>query len=350
MIKKIKTIRDRDEIVFFPTPAFWNEEQQTWDIEIAGALFDPMKVKMRKKLMVRLLRRFMKVPLAELDTDVFRDRIRPFTANALRGRTIEIRMGSMNFELQKRTKRNGHFSSQIQMTSEQIALLVEEGAVTNRVLKFRCVLDEMDQRVIEGRSHLLLPEGQSVISDVDDTIKFTDVGHRIELLKNTFLREFTPIQGMSELYRKWSREGADFHFVSASPWQLINPLLALMDHEQFPVGTFSLRNFRWRDPVLRRVLSEKWIGKSKVIRRIVKRYPQRNYVLIGDSAERDPELYAHLAEEFSDQIRAIFIRQVPGFEMTDARVARLRRQLSGTEFSTFESVSDLPRQLGAVRG
>lgn len=343
VMKKGKVIREQDEVVFFPSAASWNESSCTWEVTIEGAVFDPSRIKMRKKLMVRLLRQVMKVSAEQLDCDIFKDRIRPFTANALKGRGIRIRVGSLEFELEKRTKRNGHFSSSFSLDQDQVDTLVEEGAITNRVLNYELVLNDWDERLINGRVHLLFPTGESIISDVDDTIKFTNVGNRNELLKNTFLREFQSIQGMAELFQNWSITGVDFHFVSASPWQLINPLRQLLDDQQFPHGTFSLRTFRWRDQVFKRVVSEKWVGKAKVIRKFIERFPDRSYVLIGDSVERDPELYAHLAEKFQEQIKAIFIRQVADFEMTDARIRRIQSQINGTRFITFNSSEDLPK-------
>lgn len=345
MIKKGKPIREHDEVVFFPSAGAWCQESRVWKVRISGAIYDPQKVKIRKKLMVRLLRRVMKVPLEELKGELFQQRIEPFTANLLKGRGIRIRIGSQEFEFATKSKRNGHFSEDIAFSQEEIDVLVEEGAVTNRVLCFQLVLPDGDDRTVNGRVHLLPPTGNSVISDVDDTIKITSVGNRDELLKNTFLREFRAIDGMSRIYKDWSDQGIDFHFVSASPWQLITPLSHLLSTESFPLGTFDLRVFRWRDQVIKRVVSNKWVGKSKVIRGLIQRFPERKYFLIGDSVERDPELYAHLAEEFNQQIRGIFIRQVPGFAMSESRISKIRSQINQTEFAMYDCQSELPNEL-----
>ena len=57
-------------------------------------------------------------------------------------------------------------------------------------------------------SNLLLvpPAGLSIISDIDDTIKESNVIHKRELMLNTFLREFVPVEGMSALYQRWQTE------------------------------------------------------------------------------------------------------------------------------------------------
>ena len=55
-------------------------------------------------------------------------------------------------------------------------------------------------------------------------VKVTAVGNRRELLANTLLREFRAVPGMPEIYRGWETDGAAFHYVSASPWQLASCL------------------------------------------------------------------------------------------------------------------------------
>jgi phosphatidate phosphatase APP1 len=345
MIKKGKPIRDREEVVFFPTAARWDSETNHWCLQISGAVYDPQKIKMQKKLMVRVLRRILKASNAQVESELFQNRIRPFTANVLKGRAIPIQIGSRFFDLQKRTKRNGHFTANVKLTPQEVDSLVKEGAVTNRLLNFNLILGDSDDRKISGRVHLLLPGGNSVISDIDDTIKLTNVGNRAELLRNTFLRDFEPIDGMADQYRKWADAGADFHYVSASPWQLVHPLSEFLNALAFPQGTLNLMVYKIRDSVVRRLVSEKWIGKAKVIRKLVRSFPQRNYILVGDSVERDPELYAHLAESFPNQIKAILIRQVPDFEMAPSRVKRIQSQLSGKSFKTFAHHQELPDSL-----
>jgi phosphatidate phosphatase APP1 len=50
--------------------------------------------------------------------------------------------------------------------------------------------------------------------------------------------------------------------------------------------------------------------KLKVIGDLFQRYPQRRFVLVGDSGERDPEVYGRLTREFPAQVVHIFIRDV----------------------------------------
>src|SRR5688572_27584924 len=76
----------------------------------------------------------------------------------------------------------------------------------------------------KGKIRFLEPEGLSVISDIDDTIKITHVpaGKRT-VLRNTFLKPFKAAEGMRERYLKFVAEAGPsshicFHYVSGSPW------------------------------------------------------------------------------------------------------------------------------------
>ena len=56
-----------------------------------------------------------------------------------------------------------------------------------------------------------------VISDIDDTVKITEVRDRHAMLRNTFLREFQPVPGMADFYQTLARSnGAAFHYTPHS--------------------------------------------------------------------------------------------------------------------------------------
>jgi phosphatidate phosphatase APP1 len=93
-----------------------------------------------------------------------------------------------------------------------------------------------DGRVFESAMLCIPPVGVSVISDIDDTIKLTHVHNTRLMLRATFLDEWLAVPGMPELYRDWANQGASFHYVSSSPWQLQQPLEALLVKAGFPPG------------------------------------------------------------------------------------------------------------------
>jgi len=69
--------------------------------------------------------------------------------------------------------------------------------------------------------------------------------------------------------------------------------------------------------------------KVGVIDALMRRFPERQFVLVGDSGERDPEVYRELASRFPNQVRAILIRDVRGEDLSSDRFVKLYEKLPG---------------------
>lgn len=149
-----------------------------------------------------------------------------------------------------------------------------------------------------------------MISDIDDTIKDSNVLKQRELLLNTFLHVFKPVAGMAEQYQSWksSHPNISFHYVSSSPRQLYSALNDFLREQQFPLGALHLRDIRVSDELFGTETSEN--HKLTAIGKLFLAFPGRRYVLMGDSGEADPEIYGDIARRFPRQIIAIYIRDV----------------------------------------
>jgi phosphatidate phosphatase APP1 len=181
-----------------------------------------------------------------------------------------------------------------------------------------------------------------VISDIDDTIKITEVRNRHALLRNTFLREFTSVPRMAEFYQLIARSNdAQFHYVSASPWQLHVAIVEFLEIHNFPRGTFVMKEFRWKNRTFLSLFSDPEKYKPTVIEPLLKRFPKRHFILIGDSGERDPEIYAALARQYPEQIAAVYIRDVTGESATTARYTKAFRGLPNELWQVFSNPSEL---------
>ncbi|MBI4860622.1 MAG: App1 family protein, partial [Candidatus Riflebacteria bacterium] len=208
------------------------------------------------------------------------------------------------------------------------------GSPASPDLGFDALLGEGDSRRFEGSAALVGKRGVSVISDIDDTVKVTDVANRRELLANTFIRPFKAVAGMADAYACWARAGAAFHFVSSSPWQLYPSLVEFFDQERFPRAALHLKLFRFKDSSVLSLLDKPEKHKIPTIEAIIGRFPERTFVLVGDSTEKDPEIYGEIARKHRDRVGAIFIRGVPPSDVPLAR---------------FDSAfKDLPRALWTV--
>ena len=170
-----------------------------------------------------------------------------------------------------------------------------------------------------GRVILIGPRGLSLVSDIDDTIKVTEVpGDKDVVLRNTFCHDFIAANGMSEKYRSFSETA--FHYVSGGPWQLYQPLSDFLSAQGFPAGTFHFnyfpKNFLAEDT--REHLKDSLCGslgrtyshKVEQITRLMQRFPEREFILVGDSGELDVEVYRRIRELFGARVREIWIRDV----------------------------------------
>lgn len=71
-------------------------------------------------------------------------------------------------------------------------------------------------------------------------------------------------------------------------------------------------------------------------------FPRRCFVLVGDSAEQDPEIYGELARANPERIAAIFIRDVTGEPVDAPRYAQALRGLPAGRSTLFTDPDGLP--------
>ncbi len=246
-------IKRNEYAVLYPTFGHWDFEHQRWRLTVSGSIYEPGPDNLRKRLFLRILKRLLKASPAELQSEVFQHRLRGFLVLTEKGKTVVVRLGDRSEVLRRKSRRNGHFRGSVLLGDAEANELADKGVLNQGWLDLSVVPPLDDSRRFTGRVQLIGETGLSVISDIDDTIKVSEVGHRRRLLRNTFLRQFRPVPGMSDLYRRWADAGAAFHYVSSSPWQLYSCLARLIDDAGFPTGSFHLRSVRFRDPSVLRL-------------------------------------------------------------------------------------------------
>jgi len=192
-----------------------------------------------------------------------------------------------------------------------------EGAA--RWVHFRLVDTRTSARPTEGGALLVPPEGVSVVSDIDDTIRKTEVQNRHRMMLNTFARPFTPVHGMARRYRDLARQPQTcFHYLSSSPLQLLPSLRYFLNQAGFPPGSVHLRESTLvRDWIPS--AAESRAHKRATLERLAQDFPQRRFLLIGDSGEADPEIYGEWARAHPQQLEAVLIRDLAGTPREDAR-------------------------------
>ncbi|KAK2819996.1 hypothetical protein FQN49_007826, partial [Arthroderma sp. PD_2] len=154
--------------------------------------------------------------------------------------------------------------------------------------------------------------GWAVISDVDDTIKYTQTPDAIGILRTTFVEEPKAIAGMSEMYTHiQQRLNPTWFYLSASPYNLYQFLHEFI-RSGFPQGTLLLREGSWMDlaGLLKSFTQGTQEYKVNQLTKVFEWLPKRKVLCIGDSTQSDPEAYAEAYKKHKGWIKAIYIRKV----------------------------------------
>jgi len=197
-------------------------------------------------------------------------------------------------------------------------------------------------------AEILIPSARAsfgIISDIDDTVLQTHVTQTLKMIWVTLSGSaFTRVafDGTSALYRALARGASGeadnpVFYVSKSPWNLYDFLIDFIDHHGLPRGPLLLRDIGLHDapPV---------DHKSAAVRELLELYPDLPFVLIGDSGERDPEVYLEAAARYPRRIVAIYIRDLAGKSRkrdagNRARTLSEQARVLGTELLWIEHAS-----------
>ena len=195
--------------------------------------------------------------------------------------------------------------------------------------------DPHDEVPRVGQALYLTPPASAaygVISDMDDTVLQSHVtdfirAARMVLLENARTR--LPFPGVAAFYRALQKgstgeAGNPIFYVSSSPWNLYDVIAEFLELQGIPAGPLLLRDWDLGPSLLRNAGY-----KTGVIREILGTYPSLPFILVGDSAQEDPEIYTDIVATHPGRILAVYIRNVrqhpqesPAVRELSERVAR----------------------------
>ena len=325
-------IRPNEELIFFPTLARPIGDGR-WDARLHGVLFKPETGSIKRKLFVRAIARAAGVRHDEFAGPLLMRRLGAFLVDNKSRRRVSVAIEGRTVVLGPST-RNGHMLGR-----------VEFAGIGGDTVDYAAAESESADRCFLGRVHLLPATGLSVVCDIDDTIKHSKVPDIPALLRNTFLRSYRAVDAVGGLCRTLGAAGAAMHYVSASPWQLYIPLSEFMEAQRLPRGSFHLKSFRVKDRSAISLLAPPRRFKMGVIEPMLRDWPGRKFVLVGDSTEMDPEIYGELARRFPPQVVGVLIRNIFG-EERDA--PRYRSAFAGLASHRWELLTDEDDWSGAA--
>lgn len=209
------------------------------------------------------------------------------------------------------------------------------------------------KRRVEVRpARVLVPPEEArlvVVSDLDDTVIHTDATSLWKMVRNVALgnsRTRLPFAGVAPFYRALAlgddeAPGNALFYVSSSPWNLYDPLIEFLELHGIPAGPLFLRDWGLTESEL--LPTSHGDHKLEALRRLLTLYPERRFLLIGDSGQEDPEIYVRVVAENPGRIAAVHIRNLPleDVERPDA-VRRLAAEVrrSGSELLLVDTTLD----------
>lgn len=346
-------IKADENLIFFRTVAWLDTASDEWHIPIHAWVYEFQDSKVRKKIVAKSLEKKYQLKPTEDNEANFSQRVNLMLADNERGKTVAIKLADKQYVLRK-SEANGHINDLLIVPDQEIRrLLAVVGGEANSLhtpsgdwLEFTAsvTLENSVDRVFKGRSLLLPSEGMSIISDIDDTVKISDVRDHKKLFNNTFYNDFVAVPMMAKTYQKWRDEGLSLHFVSSSPWQLYSPLVEFMHKQGFPEATVNLKAIRLKDSSVLNLFKLGTETKPLQIEPILNNHPKRKFILVGDSGEQDPEVYAALFERYPNQIQQIYIRNVTAETANDERFTKVFENVPKEQWALFTdpSVLSLP--------
>ncbi len=208
------------------------------------------------------------------------------------------------------------------------------------------------------RAHVLVPANEAqfgVISDIDDTVMQSHATELLRMAKLTFLgNAYTrlPFPGVAAFYRALVGSGPvenPIAYVSSSPWNLYDLIVDFFELQEIPPGPMFLRD--WGITTEELLPTEHSRHKLLAIETLFEFYGDLPFILIGDSGQQDPEIYAEIVRRYADRVLAVYVRDVSEDRRREHAILELTKEVieSGSSLILAEDTLQMA-QHGADNG
>jgi len=303
-----------------------------WIVPIRGRVNKPNDTTVRKGLFATLLQEAYGLRESPATADNFDERIRWFMVIGESGLRLMTRIGEHPMAIDA-SDSNGYLDA--------TTTIPQRASASSQTFALHATLEEKDDRFFQGAVVAPTAGAVMIVTDIDDTIKVSHVTNTAMLLDYTFYRDYEAVPGMAALYRRRSDAGAAFHYVSSSPWQPYVPIRDFMLGAGFPLGAMHLKRVHVTDGTFLDLFKSGTETKPARIETLLERFPGHHFVLVGDSGEQDPEVYASLLHQHPQQVVGVYIRNVTGESPSDPRFQRAFAGIERTRWGLFLRPADL---------
>jgi len=299
-------------------------------------LYETNKADKKRKNMLAMLSRYM--------------------SKALPGREVVVECLEQHFTL--KTDQEGYFEATLEL----------EGQVTVKgwtPVSYHLRENKVGKNTVPpAEGEIYFPEANQefgIVSDVDDTIIVSKASKALQklnliLFKNAKTR--LPFTGVAAFYEAL-RNGPDrkccnpLFYVSSSEYNLYDFLVDFCESQGIPKGVFLLQKYKNNLWEILKSGGGSHTHKADKIRHLLEVYPDTNFVLIGDSGQRDALLYSRIVEEYPKRIKVIYIRNVsaagPRIEHLNELAKKVQKE--GVDMLLVEDTAEAARhalQMGLI--
>jgi len=337
-------ITDDTSVLIFDAPAFRRSASDPWEASIRSYVFDT------QKNITGLVSDFDDaLKVIGIDTSgkltTLQERLTLFGSDGQSGENVSITVSgcddTVTMQATSGSPNNGMMERNATLGSCSSAMETIAGAFDGEVVVAAGDTDKSTFSVFPSES-----SGWGVISDIDDSIKVTNVLHIGEELEATFLNPPVAVDGMPEVYASLHSAFPDpqFIYVSGSPWQLY-PMLRDFIDSTYPAGPIMLQNLTFSNviDVISTFTGNVEDYKVTQIDKIHSFYPSgKKFLGVGDSTQSDPEVYGDVFRKYGPEfLPCIWIREVDGANNSDVRFTSAFTGVPKNNWRTFTNAREL---------
>ncbi len=248
------------------------------------------------------------------------ENIKALESDEIRFADLQVNVGGTSYTAT--SDDDGNFKVQVKNLPAAAALSPGLLPVTVTVTKVPG-RDAAKLKIKEGKGNIYIYDDKvpftAIVSDVDDTIVKTYVTDKKKLIGAVLLKnahQLEPVVGASDAYQRAKTSGVTGYFyLSGSPQNFYLRIQSYLAHNKFPAGPLLLKNLGDDN------MTKQQGYKVERLEGLLQALPSMRIVVIGDSGEHDPEIYAELRKKHPERVVGIVIRKTPGSNVAASRFA-----------------------------
>lgn len=215
--------------------------------------------------------------------------------------------GSQQIKFPTPTTEEGDFDGFVPINDAGLAA----GNSTNEIQRLN-VYTEGD---VNGNAtaYLVPPTGLTIISDIDDILRITQIYEPKEGLLNSFAKPYVQWSNMPDIYANWSRSipNLHFHYLTTTPEQVTRNYMDFI-YKTYPGGSFDDRPLNFSD------VSATLSIRKFLLDKIFETYPHRKFVLVADTSNSDVmKDYPAMVTDYPGQVQCILLRNTTATDPGD---------------------------------